>query len=103
MSGLVHHVPWPVAAAHALADLILRSWVLLENHDPGNFRVKPKMHLLLHLMSSTCCTLGPPASLWNYSEEDWGGKMARIAKRRGGADNPGPVALALLDRAVALM
>ena len=102
MAGLVHLVPWPAPEASALIDLILRSWVVLEGLDPEKFKVKPKMHLLVHL-GPTCSRLGPPGPLWNYSEEDWGGKMAKLAMRRGGTDNPTQIAIVLLSRAAALL
>ena len=81
-------------------DLTLRSWVTLEGLGPGNFRVKPKIHLLVHL-SSTCSRLGPPGAWWNYSEEGCGGNMAKITMRRGGTDNPTQIATVLLSRAAA--
>ena len=53
----------------------------LENpRDANAWRIKPKLHLFLHLTSAT--TL--PRLVWTYRDEDLGGSVARMARRRGG-------------------
>ena len=48
--------------------------------DPKAWRIKPELHMFLEL-----CSEGPhPAKFWNYRDEDWGGSVARMARRRGG-------------------
>jgi hypothetical protein len=54
-------------------------------HDflhPANdraFRIKPKMHLFLHITSDDSL----PRLTWTYRDEDFGGSVARMARRRG--------------------
>ena len=45
------------------------------------FKVTPKLHLFLEMTLDPCA---PPSTGWTYRDEDWGGKMAELAKRRGG-------------------
>ena len=50
------------------------------NHaDDKAWRIKPKMHLFLHITSSDSL----PRLLWTYRDEDFGGSVARMARRRG--------------------
>ena len=49
-------------------------------HSPKTWRVKPKMHMFLEL-----CSEGTrPSMFWCYRDEDWGGFVAKCARRRGG-------------------
>ena len=48
--------------------------------DPKAWRIKPKLHMFLEL----CSEGSHPAKFWNYRDEDWGGSVARMARRRGG-------------------
>jgi len=54
-------------------------------HDfcsPGNrasFRIKPKLHLFLHICSDGTV----PRKTWTYRDEDFGGSVAKMARRRG--------------------
>jgi hypothetical protein len=43
------------------------------------WKVKPKLHLFLEL----CSDGSEPAKIWNYRDEDWGGGIARMSRRRG--------------------
>ncbi|CAE7296835.1 unnamed protein product [Symbiodinium sp. CCMP2592] len=47
------------------------------------FKIKPKLHMFLEL--SYCCTCSPSAN-WCYRDEDFAGKVAMAAFRRGGAN-----------------
>jgi hypothetical protein len=53
----------------------------LHDIDDRAFRIKPKLHLFLHITSDG----SRPALYWNYRDEDWGGSVARLAHRQGGA------------------
>ena len=44
------------------------------------WRVKPKLHLFLEL----CSEGSRPATFWTYRDEDFGGSVSRMARRRGG-------------------
>ena len=45
------------------------------------FKVTPKLHLFLEMTLDPCA---PLSTGWTYRDEDWGGKMAELATRRGG-------------------
>ena len=50
------------------------------NHDDRHaWRIKPKLHLFLHITSRTSL----PRLIWTYRDEDFGGSVARMARRRG--------------------
>ena len=57
-------------------------------------RVKPKMHLFLEL----CIEGGKPATCWTYRDEDWGGSVAKMSRRRGGLLSTAAYSSNLLDR-----
>ena len=48
--------------------------------DDYSFRIKPKLHLFLHICSDSSL----PRLTWTYRDEDFGGSVARMARRRGG-------------------
>ena len=48
--------------------------------DDLSFRIKPKLHLFLHICSDDSL----PRLTWTYRDEDFGGSVARMARRRGG-------------------
>ena len=52
--------------------------------DDRLFRLKPKLHLFLHL----CGDGGRPSKHWCYRDEDFGGSVAKAARRRGGLLRP---------------
>ena len=61
----------------------------------GNWTVKPKFHLWQELCEqSTSC----PATCWTYRDEDFGGSVAKLAHRRGGASVPGACSLQVLQK-----
>ena len=64
-------------------------------HDGILWRCKPKLHLFQELAEffPDC-----PSLFWTYRDEDFGGSMAQLARRRGGASNPGVLSKSLLER-----
>ena len=44
-----------------------------------SWRIKPKLHLFLHIVSDGTV----PSRTWTYRDEDFGGSVARMARRRG--------------------
>ena len=75
------------------------AWNALAELSPDIFRVKPKFHMLQHLVLHVAPIHGSPASYWCYLDEDWGGRMAKMARTRGGASGAELVALKVLERA----
>lgn len=62
--------------------------VALEDHSkrfgkPNLWKVLPKLHMMLHLAESGSC----PADAWTYRDEDFGGAVGHIARRRGGKNS----------------
>ena len=73
-------------------------WLALhdvQNHDDDRcWRLKPKLHLFLHI----CSDGSRPARHWNYRDEDYGGAVARAARRRGGVLSAPAVSKTVLER-----
>ena len=63
-------------------------------YDDRQFRIKPKLHLFLHLCHDGC----RPARYWNYRDEDWGGSVARFSRRKGGLLSAGAMSTNVLER-----
>ena len=63
-------------------------------NDGIAWRVKPKMHLLMHLSASQTC----PKELWCYRDEDFGGAAAAMVRAKGGWNTPASSALNVLDK-----
>jgi hypothetical protein len=59
---------------------------LQKNAASAHWRIKPKLHLFQEL-----CEFGKrsPRLFWCYMDETFGNVCAKLAVRRGGADNPG--------------
>ena len=59
-------------------------WVALHRYwqpiDEHAFKIKPKLHLFLHI----CSDKSRPRRYWAYRDEDYGGAVARRGRRRGG-------------------
>ena len=59
-------------------------WVALHRlwnpSDANAFKIKPKLHLFLHI----CSDRSRPRRYWAYRDEDYGGAVARRGRRRGG-------------------
>lgn len=56
----------------------------LNESDSRLWRIKPKMHMFMHL----CGEGGEPGKYWCYRDEDFGGSVAKAARRRGGLLRP---------------
>ena len=72
-------------------------YVALSDHfqpvDDRLFRIKPKLHFFLHL----CSDGGQPSQHWCYRDEDFGGSIAKAARRRGGMSKPGATSTRVLQ------
>ena len=66
----------------------------LQPEDAKAFRVKPKMHLFLHV----CAEDDLPAKNWCYRDEDFGGSAAKMSRRRGGVRSLQGVSSVTLER-----
>ena len=64
--------------------------------DNRMFRIKPKLHLFMHITQDG----SRPARHWNYRDEDWGGMVARLCRRRGGLLSCAAVSRNVLQRFV---
>jgi hypothetical protein len=84
--------------ADVLKDNCIRFCTLyktLEEKVPGNYwKIKPKMHLFAELCSSGA----NPSIWWTYRDEDFGGLIATLCRRRGGAYTATSMALATLHK-----
>ena len=59
--------------------------VSLEDRAEALFHVKPKLHLMQELCEMQASR---PALHWTYRDEDFGGSIAQLGKRRGGNKSP---------------
>lgn len=68
----------------------------LEATDPTGvrWRVKPKLHMFLEL----CSEGSMPARFWNYRDEDFGGSVSKLSRRRGGVLSQKAFSSNLLER-----
>ena len=69
---------------HAAGRLALLLAALRDASEDPLWRMKPKVHLMLHLAEN----LHSPAETWTYRDEDYGGSAARSMRSRGGTDTP---------------
>ena len=68
----------------------------LETHVDGKWwRVKPKLHLFQELCE---CSNSKPSTCWTYRDEDFGGSMAAISRKRGGKVSPASLSLSVLTK-----
>ena len=51
--------------------------------NDGRYSIPPKLHLWLELCSESCT----PSKSWNCRDEDFGGSLATMARRRGGRES----------------
>ena len=76
--------PDPTATMKVHGVKFALQYVALHDHlNPANdkaFRIKPKLHLFLHITGDGSI----PRKYWTYRDEDFGGSVARMARRRGG-------------------
>ena len=77
------------------SQLFCLQYVALEMFLPKLFHIKPKLHLFQELtqMSRSC-----PSLFWTYRDEEFGGTVAKVGRRRGGSNNPTATALCLLNK-----
>lgn len=66
----------------------------LFDDDPKSWRVKPKLHMFLEL----CSEGSRPATFWTYRDEDFGGSLSRMVRRRGGLLSVRAFSKSLIDR-----
>ena len=82
-SALSSAHPDPCASMKEHGIKFSLQYVGLHDHlHPANdkaFRIKPKLHLFLHITSDNSL----PRLNWTYRDEDMGGSVARMARRRG--------------------
>ena len=73
-------------------------YLALHDHlNPDNnraFRLKPKMHMFLHM----CSDGSRPARFWCYRDEEFGGAVAGRARRRGGMRSVSATGRNVLER-----
>lgn len=62
--------------------------------DDKAWRIKPKLHLFLHITSDSSL----PRLFWTYRDEDFGGSVARMARRRGNLLKCGSTSSCCLSR-----
>ena len=62
--------------------------------DDKAFRIKPKLHLFLHITSDSSL----PRLIWTYRDEDFGGSVARMSRRRGNLLKCSTTSLCCLSR-----
>ena len=65
--------------------------------DRVSWRMKPKSHLLLELAREKT----NPIHTWCYRDESWGGHMAELGRRSGGAFTMSAISKQLLLRFIA--
>lgn len=70
--------------------------VAMERHHDGVlWRCKPKLHLFQELAEFH---VDCPSLFWTYRDEDFGGSIAQLARKRGGAKTPWAISKSVLDR-----
>ena len=67
-------------------------------NDKTKWHVTPKLHLFQEMAEETSSC---PSLTWTYRDEDMGGTLMQISRRRGGASNVGVTARTLLLKFVA--
>ena len=104
--GCLGQSPYPAEAAGAACRKFCALYTQLENEavrrgDAYRWKIKPKLHLFQELVEYIAPDLGSPDLWWTYYDESWGGHLARIGERRGGAKSAVNVALNVLQRFIA--
>jgi hypothetical protein len=81
--------------ANASRRLALLLVALERRAAPPDWRIKPKLHLLQELaeIDASC-----PSTCWLYRDEDFGGSVAQLSRRRGGANRPHTTSLCVLRK-----
>ena len=73
---------------HSLRDHCRRFCLLysaLAEKEPELWRLKPKTHLMQELCEM--CPGTNPSLFWTYRDEDFGGTIAKMSRRRGGKNS----------------
>ena len=78
----------------AAGRLALLLAALRDASEDPLWRMKPKVHLMLHLAEN----LHSPTDTWTYRDEDYGGSAARSMRSRGGTDTPKVAGANLLQK-----
>ena len=61
--------------------------------------LKPKLHMLQESLEFDCMMHGQsPRLFWTYKDESWGGLVASMAERRGGAKSAAAIGLLVMQR-----
>ena len=58
-----------------------------------DWKLKPKIHMWLEL----CAERSRPSQFWCYRDEDYGGTVAALARRRGGKNSAQAMSETVLD------
>jgi len=91
-----HPSPAATMAEHGLKFAV--QYVALHDFcngaDSYAWRIKPKLHLFLHIVSDGTV----PRLTWTYRDEDFGGSVARMARRRGNLLSSSCTSLNVLSR-----
>ena len=66
--------------------------VALAGMNDLRYSLPPKLHMWLEL----CCEGCVPSQSWNYRDEDFGGSVASMARRRGGKESAQATSMATL-------
>ena len=88
--------------AQALMVEVFDAYVFLASEEDSVWVVKPKLHLLWHLVHQQMVVQGVPTLTWNYLEESIGGKWAVMSLPRGGRHNKALLASKVLEGIFAL-
>ena len=97
-SALAANHPSPEASMKEHGIKFAIQYVALHDHcnpaDDKAWRIKPKLHLFLHITSDSSL----PRLTWTYRDEDFGGSVARMARRRGGCLNCAATSATVLQK-----
>ena len=97
-SALAANHPSPAASMKEHGIKFAIQYVALHDHcnpaDDKAWRIKPKLHLFLHITSDSSL----PRLTWTYRDEDFGGSVARMARRRGGCLNCAATSATVLQK-----
>ena len=72
------------AAKHARNFCLLFSEFSKKSDDPQHWKIKPKMHMFIHLAENQCFESGDPSRFWCYKDEEFVGIIAKYSASRGG-------------------
>ena len=79
-------VEYDLPAAKVSLREFLKVYRLLEEEGEADcvWKMRPKCHLLFHLVEQACPHHGAVYNFWNYAEESVAGKFGKMAKSQGG-------------------